>query len=45
VVSASSIAASLLLYEGLVRHTFLAEFFGPSVARPAAAVVQKAVTT
>jgi hypothetical protein len=45
VVSASSIAASLLLYEGLVRHTFLAEFFGPSGARPAAAVVRKAVTT
>ncbi len=33
VVSASSVAAALLLYEGLVRHTPLALVFGPSSAR------------
>ena len=41
-VSAASIAASLLLYEGLVRPTLLAGLFGPSVARPAEAAGRKA---
>ena len=44
-VSAASIAASLLLYEGLVRHTLLAGVFGPSGARPAAAGSQKQTGT